>query len=220
MSERSHPSHNSAHEPDLDTSFDPATFDSLDLSEEPSPFDNLDEIRVDHNYLATAGTSRALTTLQVTTPHREWFVMVHPDPAYRIDTSLLILAEDQEKYYVVKSLWPALQGVENGFASYRLRLAVTRQGTPFLWPIRLPGEDGRRSSWADSAEAAATLAEQQWIRMQADRQLSGYRVLTAPVSAAPTWPDATLTELLKIAFRQKIISTYDHTVLKRLRGEA
>jgi hypothetical protein len=222
MSERPRPASNTHRAPELDTSFDPATFESFDTdtAEESHPFDNLETIRVDHNYLATAGTSQALTLLKVCKPRREWFFRTHPDSTYRLDTWLLVLEEDSETYYVDKPLWLALQGIENGFAAYRLRLAITRQGTLFVWPVRLPGDDGRRSSWAESAEAAATLAERQWIRVQADRQLSGYRVTTARLDDAPAWPEASFSELLKLAFRQKIIASYDHTILKRLRGEA
>jgi hypothetical protein len=149
MSERHPPSSNTHREFVRDTDGDPDRFAAVDPEipvDEPSPFDNLENIRVDHDYLATAGVSTALTTLRVRRPHREWFIRTHPDPAYRIDTGLLILDEDSDAYYVAKSLWPDLLGFETGFALYRLRLAVSRQGTPFLWPIRLPGEDGKRSS--------------------------------------------------------------------------
>lgn len=223
MNERNRPESNTHREPELDTTFDPSTFEDMETTlpaEEPSPFDNLDNIRVDHHFLVTGGTSTALTTIRVRRPHREWFVRTHPEPSYRVDTGLLILDEDNEAYYVTKPLWHELFGLEAGFALYRLRLAVSRQGTPFLWPVRLPDEDGKRSSWADSAEQAAERASYQWVRLQADRQMGGYRVLTSPLVSPPVWPALSFQELLKIAFRQKVITSLDHLVLRRLRGEA
>jgi len=35
----------------------------------------------------------------------------------------------------------------------------------------------------------------------------------------PEWPELSMGELLKIAFKDRYIDSYDHPVLKRLRGE-
>ena len=37
---------------------------------------------------------------------------------------------------------------------------------------------------------------------------------------APSWPEQSFGELLKIAFKDKFIETADHPVLLKLRGEA
>jgi len=51
--------------------------------------------------------------------------------------------------------------------------------------------------------------------------LGAYEVYTAAASwAEPEWPDLPLKEVLRLAFRDKHITTADHPVLKRLRGEA
>jgi hypothetical protein len=34
----------------------------------------------------------------------------------------------------------------------------------------------------------------------------------------PVWPEATYQELIKLAFRDRLISSLDHPVIKRLRG--
>ena len=36
----------------------------------------------------------------------------------------------------------------------------------------------------------------------------------------PDWPDLTFQEIIKIAFRDRVITDWDHPVLRRLRGEA
>ena len=38
--------------------------------------------------------------------------------------------------------------------------------------------------------------------------------------AAPEWPDLTFAEILRLAFKQRVIDSYDHPFLKQLRGEA
>ena len=35
----------------------------------------------------------------------------------------------------------------------------------------------------------------------------------------PQWPEQTLSELLRLAFKDRVIASLDHTILKRLRGE-
>ena len=51
--------------------------------------------------------------------------------------------------------------------------------------------------------------------------LGAYEVFTGSSRIAdPVWPDITFQEIIKIAFRDKLISDWDHPVLKRLRGEA
>jgi hypothetical protein len=49
--------------------------------------------------------------------------------------------------------------------------------------------------------------------------LGAYEFATALNGLAdPTWPDITFNEVLKIAFRDRIIDNPDHPVIKRLRG--
>jgi len=51
--------------------------------------------------------------------------------------------------------------------------------------------------------------------------LGAYRIYRAEGELSdPVWPDRTLSELLEIAFRDRIISTEDHPVIRRLRGLA
>jgi hypothetical protein len=37
---------------------------------------------------------------------------------------------------------------------------------------------------------------------------------------APVWPDHTLQDLIRVAFKERLIDRADHPVLKRLWGEA
>ena len=56
--------------------------------------------------------------------------------------------------------------------------------------------------------------------MQSDLSKSAYSVTGAKAyQAEPEWPDLTFQEILKIAFKERIITSYDHPFLKQLRGE-
>jgi hypothetical protein len=60
-----------------------------------------------------------------------------------------------------------------------------------------------------------------WLFVRADMALGGYtqHIATATVPD-PVWPTESLKDLLKIGFRDRLIDTVDHPVLKRLRGES
>jgi hypothetical protein len=97
---------------------------------------------------------------------------------------------------------------------------INRQGIVFLWPIRLPGEDGRLDNWNRSALEAASVAMTSWIRVMSNMGLRAYDVYEAPsFSDAPVWPALDFPALLKIAFKERFIRSWDHPVLRRLRGE-
>jgi hypothetical protein len=101
-----------------------------------------------------------------------------------------------------------------------LFLAVNRQGDVFLWPVKLPGADGRSNSWNESALAAARLAEEKWVRVAANMGAGMYDTYEAAGELSePTWPELSLAELLKLAFRDRFIETVDHPVLRAIRGE-
>jgi hypothetical protein len=67
---------------------------------------------------------------------------------------------------------------------------------------------------------AARLAETNWVRVQANLSLGAYDVFTAagPLPE-PNWPEQPFSDLLKVAFKGKMIEAQDHPVLKKLRGE-
>ena len=46
--------------------------------------------------------------------------------------------------------------------------AMARRGGLFIWPIKLPGPDGRSNDWNDSQLSAAELAETQWVQIRAN----------------------------------------------------
>jgi len=183
------------------------------------PFD-ISRLRLSQDFVAAAGVKKVLNTIPCRKPSKEWFVQTHPDPAYRIQTCVVELKEDSETYLVDPSLWPDLIG-ESTFSPRALVTSINRQGVLFLWPIRLPNADGRLDEWSRSAMEAATFAAGKWVRVQANMSLGAYEVYEAAGQwATPDWPEMPFQQLLKVAFKDRFITTLDHPILKRLRGEA
>jgi hypothetical protein len=182
------------------------------------PFDP-ERLRLSQDFASAVGVRKLLTTVPVRKPSKEWFVRTHPDPAYRLETAVLELKEDREVYLVAPELREDL-ATEPTFSRRELVLAVNRQGIVFLWPLRLPNLDGRLDEWSRSALDASVLAKEQWVRLSANMSLQAYDATVAPAQLAePAWPDLPLKEILRIGFRDRMISDRNHPVLRRLRGE-
>jgi hypothetical protein len=185
----------------------------------PDPFDPA-KLRLSQGMTAALGVKKLTTTVPTRKPSKEWFVRCHDDPAFRLETCVVELKEDSETYLVAPDLWDHLAG-EGTFSPRLLVTAINKQGTVFIWPIRLPGPDGRHDEWSKSAMEAANVATRGWVRVQSNMNLGAYEVYAATGDLGdPEWPKLPFNELLRIAFRDRYIDTLDHPVLKRLRGEA
>lgn len=182
------------------------------------PFDP-ERLRLAQDFGANLGVKKAIVTVPVRKPSKESWVRVHPDDDFRIQTGILELKEDREIYLVDPELIPELS-TESTFGPRLLLTTITRQGVLFLWPIRLPGYDGRLDTWNQSAQEAANMAINNWVRISPNMGLGGYDVYNASAGLPePEWPSLGFREILSIAFKDRRIDSLDHVVLKRLRGE-
>jgi hypothetical protein len=184
----------------------------------PDLFADLDALRLSQDFGQSLGVKKALLTIPVKKPAKEWFIRTNP--ALRLETCVLELKEDRETYLVAPALWPEL-AAESTFGPRALYAAMNRQNVLFVWPIRLPGPDGKIDDWNRSALEAAAMAETQWVRVASNMPLGAYDVYTASADwPEPDWPDTAFNEILRIAFKGRFIQSLDHPTLKRLRGEA
>jgi len=178
---------------------------------------DLSRLRLAKDFAAAIGVKKALLTVPVRKPTRQEFVRVHPDPAFRTQIALIELRDEGEVYAVEQGLCAELPGE---VIPKVLLTTITKQGVVLLWPIRLPGEDGRLDAWNRSALDAADLATKKWVKVVSDRALGAYNVFEATGNLSdPEWPEVSFEELVRVAFKGRVISTLDHPVLRRLRGE-
>ena len=181
----------------------------------PDPFD-LASLRLNPSFLETAGVKRLVTTVPARRPSPQDFVRVHPSEKYRDNFAVIDLKEDREDYLVSPAILPELA---NEVVYKTIYAAINRQGITFLWPVRYPSPDDRRNDWARSAREAAELAMTRWVRMKANRDLGAYEIFEAEsVMAEPVWPELSFQQLIKIAFRDRIITDTNHALIRRLRG--
>jgi hypothetical protein len=169
------------------------------------------------NFGAVAGVKKVLTTVPVRKPSNQTFARVHPSAEWRQSALILQLKEDGECYFVHPSLYAELAQEVRPKMLYTY---VTRDGNVSLWPVNLPGEDGRLDAWSQSAHAGAAAAENYWVRLVANRTVGAYDVYEAPgIIDDPVWPEKSFKDILTLAFKDRLITALDHPVVKRLRGE-
>jgi hypothetical protein len=187
------------------------------LEAKADPFD-LASLRLDPSFVETAGVKKLLTTVPVGRPSQQDFVRVHPDPAFRDSFATIAWKEDRELFIVVPSIARELPGE---CVLVTLYTAINRQGVVRLWPIKLPGPDGRIIEWHRSLADAAERATKHWVRVKANMSLGAYEVFeaSAPIPD-PEWPAESFQQLLRIGFRDRLVDRLDHPLLAKLRGLA
>jgi hypothetical protein len=195
----------------------PVNPDQFDRAQIPDPFDP-ENLRLDQAFTETVAVKKLLTTIPVRKPNKQTFFRVHRDPAYRDVFPIIDLKDEMEEYIVVKSL---VSELATEIVFKQLVLAITRQNTVFLLPLRLPGPDGKDNKWWRSLREHAKRAETDWIRVVSNHDLGAYEVVKALDNfGEPEWPDLDFWSLIKIAFKEYLITDINHPVVKHLRGLA
>ena len=184
----------------------------------PDPFANLELLRLSQDFAAAANVRPMLTTIGVRKPNKHEFVRVRPGEEWRFQTGTFTQKESRETYLVAPDLWSAMPGE---IQPTLLVVAISRQSpVPFIWPLPLPGADGRPNRWHEAGIEAARLAESKWVRVVADMGAGCYVPYAAQGDLpAPTWPDMMMPELMRLAFGQRFIDDLSHPVFRQLRGE-
>ena len=189
---------------------------SDDDDEKPNPFDPK-KLRIGQRFGEGQDVQRVLVSVPVRKPNRQEFVRTHPEPEMALEAAILELKQDRQSFIVAPELSPHLPGEA---VAKLLIPALSNHGALFLWPIRLPDDQGRLDEWNSVALEACERAKTKWIRVMANMGAGTYDVLEAKaLFPDPNWPEHTLQQLLEIAFKSRVIDTMDHPVLRRLRGE-
>lgn len=196
-----------------------APMDGISTAPPLDPFDPA-ALRLDQSY-SSIGVKKLLTTVPVRKPGKQDFIRVHPDPVFRLSPAAIIeLREERGEVYLVT---PAMaRDLPGEYVPAILYVAINRQGVLQIWPVKLPGPDGKILEWHRSAAEAAELAMTRWVRVTANMSLGAYEIFAAPSGLPePVWPtDLTFPDILKIAFRDRYVHDVSHPLVKRLRGEA
>ena len=183
------------------------------------PGDNqidFEEYRLSQDFEGLVGVKKETLVVPVRKPDRQTWFQVHPAEDWRITVALIETREDRQFYLVSPKIYPDIVGecVVKYLFTYQ-----TRQGVVSLWPIKMPGKDGRLDPWNESALQIVTEHAGRWIRVASNMALGAYDIYTPEVQFdPPVWPSEGFKAIFQKAFRGKIIDSLDHPTVKVLRG--
>lgn len=195
---------------------------AVDDDEDVDPFDpkELAKLRLSQDFAELSDVRPMHIGIDCRKPHNQEFIRVRPGAEHQFPITAFVDKDSKEVYMVANKLRNELVGK---LRATLLVVCVSRNSPldPFLWGLVIPGADGGRSKWHDSAIEAARVAETQWIQLGSNMSTSRYTVGVAKgVLPEPDWSETpSIGELMKMCFKDRFIGTYDHPVLKRLRGE-
>jgi hypothetical protein len=183
-------------------------------------FTDLEQFKVDLKAAGLEGAEEQLATVGVRRPLPASYFRVDPSKDMTISVALYESREGftTEYYIVMPKMLGAMMDLRGAFFA-QLYVTVDRSGAVALWPVKLP-TGGAGNPWFESALRGAEMAKADWIRIFADPGQGQYRIMKAlsPLGE-PAFPEKTLSELLELAFKGKVIDAPDHPVCRRLRGE-
>jgi hypothetical protein len=167
--------------------------------------------------------------MEVRKPPDNGYFQCHPDPAQRLDASLVYDKEERDVYFV----HPHMMNHPLLLTRLRRMTIVTTYAWPagivFLWPVPFPDEKGRVKVWKSARRAfeiSCGLATDldppgpRWTQMSWNAEARYYAVGTAEgINSQPIWPPGlSLGNSLKIGFAEKTIASEDHYYVRQLRG--
>ena len=178
---------------------------------------DLGRLRLSQDFAESIKVKKVHLSVPVRKPKKQEFVRVRPGEDWRLQTGILILKDQRDEIFLVDPLlWGPLS---TEITPAILFTCVNRQNVPFLWPVKLPGPDGRHNIWHSSALEAAARAEAEWIRLvAADGSYEAY--VSEADLPEPEWPELSFKELITIAFKDNYIKDMNHPVIRMLRGLA
>ena len=187
--------------------------------EPPDPFNPV-ALRLGADYAEGLGVRKVISTIPIRKPNKSEYIRVRPGEEWQLQTAVLELEKGVERstYLVDPHLWPDLSSETTPAL---LLTCVNRANDLFIWRIKLPGADGRSNTWTDSALQIAKAAETTWCRMKSDTANGIYTHFESNVKLPdPKWPALSFHEIIKLAFRGRMIDSLNHPVLRELRGDA
>ena len=124
-------------------------------------------LRLNPSFIETAGVKKLLTTVPARRPESARFRPRSPGARYRENFAMIDLKDDREDYLVRPEILPELAGE----VVYKtIFTAINRQGVVFLWPVRLPTPDDRKSEWQRSRARSGRDGDEQVVAPQGQHE--------------------------------------------------
>src|SRR5262245_9127643 len=96
----------------------------------PNPFDPA-TLRIDRNSAISSGPKELITRIGIGRPHKQDYIRVHPDPAYQVNTRVVLFKENEEYYLIQPDM---LSMLWHESVPVTLHTAMKYPNALFVWP--------------------------------------------------------------------------------------
>ena len=178
----------------------------------------LSSVSLGDSFDTTIRTTKKSAGIPVAKPKPGIYFRTLPGEEYTFN-ALSIKEDDTGDIYILSRELADHMADEYLVRPRQFTLCVTSQGGLIVWPVSLP-VDGQLDEYNKSALLIVEKAKEAWVRVVANRSVGSYEIYIAEGELGePVVPSMSMEEIVATAFKDRVIDTVDHPVLKRLRGE-
>ena len=167
-------------------------------------------------------TKKLITTIFLKKPRSGLdFIRIREEPDWTVVIYLMDMGREEEKYAVAPDIIPEVMDTGR-LKRVRLYTGITFNGDDlFLSDIPFPDSDGKENEYNRTRAIAYEMAKHKWVKLQVNRALEAYEIVeTKSNLPEPIRPEelSDIIKALEICFKDKLIDSVDHPVLKKVEG--
>jgi len=203
----------------LEAVFEPAEGQGSEEVVNLNPFVDLASLNLGANYTSDGiKVKRKLLTMPLGSPDKRQFFR-----AFREEADFIARIYERpvpgELKAVPYFVAPALHGDTSLLRVLKLvklvRCVYYDTNAPFVWPISVGSRD---NAWSRTALEIVAAAHNGYVRCVPSGR-DGYQIdLPENLLGEPVWPELTRAEWFDLAFKGRVIDSFDHEAIRELRG--
>jgi hypothetical protein len=177
---------------------------------------SIHRLRLSQDFPNMSDVTKVITTVTLGKPKDQVFFRVHTEweALYRV---LELKQGFKSEFFLVDI--EAVPELDSEVSVRRLVPLITRDGTLYIYPLRIATHEKKLDLAGLSAQAAMQQAKTSWVRMKWNGR--EFEVFVAKGQhEPPLWPETTYEQLLELAFDGRVIDTPEHWAVKALNGGA
>ena len=133
---------------------------------------------------------------------------------YRLPDGARESPSEPRLWLIDKTLVPAFKEKKAKIREYQLRLAVDRQGTPYLIPVPVDAHD----IWGSSLRTVMRYSNSKWLKIFSDSKKGRLHEFGEDQTLEPTYPKEDFPTIYMLGLMPVYVTTKEHDIYKRICG--
>jgi hypothetical protein len=176
---------------------------------------NIRDLRLSQDFENMTDVTKLVTSVSVGRPNKQTFFRIHPE--WQAVYPVFEKKQDfKSEFFIVDT--KAVPELASEVTPRLIVPLITRDGSLYVWPLRIGTPEKEVDLAARSAYAAMQKAKSSWVRLNwKGREFECF--VAKGELPEPEWPGITFDEMLNLAFAGQVIDNANHQVVKALNGE-